>query len=372
VREDYKVFIPFLPISKTKTSLSKEYKGAGSDLLYFELGRQAMRAGLNLFEFKRNQHILMPASLCPAVLDPFLNVGMKIGLYKLDRSLQWNVRDIRERITPNTVAVYVIHYFGITYDLREVRALCDEKSLILIEDCALAGFDPSSSIGDFGDLTIFSLWKFHAISDGAVLKVGTNFSTPDKISYKPPNWISSTRSQLKIAVKSLAVTGVLPLTLFKRLLNRHVSIQDEAPKENFGESYPICDMSSYAKRVFANENLKQCSIKRKTNFNALSLFCMVNGIRGLYSEIVDDSVPYCFPLIVDNPAQLQKEMGRDGIETELSINKPYSNKEYLTEATDDFPDLRYLADHVLSVPIHQNIGVREVQHIKNSLLKHLT
>src|SRR5262245_38054142 len=44
--------------------------------------------------------------------------------------------DVERRITPRTRAVAVVHFAGYPAPVRELRALCDERGLALIEDAA--------------------------------------------------------------------------------------------------------------------------------------------------------------------------------------------------------------------------------------------
>jgi dTDP-4-amino-4,6-dideoxygalactose transaminase len=46
--------------------------------------------------------------------------------------------DVARRITPRTKAVVAVHFCGYAAPVRELRALCDEHGLTLIEDCAQA------------------------------------------------------------------------------------------------------------------------------------------------------------------------------------------------------------------------------------------
>jgi hypothetical protein len=362
------MLVSFLPVTKTKKNKFNDYSQESTALFYFQLARQAMRAGLELCEFKRGQVILMPASLCPAVIEPFSNFGLNIKLYDLDRCFQWDLRDIRDQITPDTVAIYAIHYFGISHDLSELRDLCNDKNIILIEDCALAGFSPSSSIGAFGDLAIFSLWKFHPISDGAFLRVNKQFRLLSHFSNETPDFITSSIGQFKIFIKSLAVKGFIPFSFLKKLFKKTTVLQDNPPYDNFGDRYAIFTMSSSAKKIFLGEDLLLCGDRRRNNYNELHEFCVENRIDTLYPKITDNSIPYCFPIIVNDPIAIQKKMALQEIETEISINKPFVNQTYLIPVDSQFRSLLHLADHVLSIPIHQNIGALQMRHIKNALL----
>ncbi|MGH3488174.1 MAG: DegT/DnrJ/EryC1/StrS family aminotransferase, partial [Actinopolymorphaceae bacterium] len=49
-----------------------------------------------------------------------------------------DVESVRQRITPRTRAIVVVHLFGSAAPATELRALADEHGIVLIEDCAQA------------------------------------------------------------------------------------------------------------------------------------------------------------------------------------------------------------------------------------------
>jgi dTDP-4-amino-4,6-dideoxygalactose transaminase len=71
--------------------------------------------------------------------------------------------DVAERLTPRTKAVIAVHFCGYPAALAELRALCDEHGLVLIEDCAQAigatvdaGGRHVGTVGDLGAFSFFS------------------------------------------------------------------------------------------------------------------------------------------------------------------------------------------------------------------------
>jgi dTDP-4-amino-4,6-dideoxygalactose transaminase len=71
-------------------------------------------------------------------------------------------------ITPRTRAVLAVHLWGNACDLRGLKALCEQRGLTLIEDCAQA-FGcryEGRPIGTWGDIGCFSLNEFKHIACG--------------------------------------------------------------------------------------------------------------------------------------------------------------------------------------------------------------
>ena len=57
---------------------------------------------------------------------------------------------VKDSITPNTRAVVAVHLYGQRMHLDELRHLCDERGIYLVEDCAhRIGLEDKSHFGDF-------------------------------------------------------------------------------------------------------------------------------------------------------------------------------------------------------------------------------
>uniref|UniRef100_UPI003080C512 DegT/DnrJ/EryC1/StrS family aminotransferase n=2 Tax=Vibrio cholerae TaxID=666 RepID=UPI003080C512 len=71
----------------------------------------------------------------------------------------------------------VIHYFGFSrINMDNLKSICEENSVILVEDCAHAFYlcDCVSKIGTYGDYSFYSLHKYLAVSTGGLLKINSN------------------------------------------------------------------------------------------------------------------------------------------------------------------------------------------------------
>lgn len=69
---------------------------------------------------------------------------------------------IRERITPRTKAIIVVHIFGHPARMEEIMALAREHNLLVIEDCAQAPMSRCNGeyVGCIGDIGVFS-FNYH-------------------------------------------------------------------------------------------------------------------------------------------------------------------------------------------------------------------
>lgn len=85
---------------------------------------------------------------------------------------------LRANITPNTKAVVVTHLWGLPARIEEIRDICREHGLFLIEDCAHAvgARWNGRHVGTFGDIGMFSFQEFKQLStgDGAMSTVNVD------------------------------------------------------------------------------------------------------------------------------------------------------------------------------------------------------
>lgn len=81
-----------------------------------------------------------------------------------------DIEDVERRITPSTKAVIAVHFCGYPARVTELRRLCDERGLLLIEDAAQAIAatvdDSGRRAGTVGHLGCFSLFSKNQLPVG--------------------------------------------------------------------------------------------------------------------------------------------------------------------------------------------------------------
>ncbi|HEX4305427.1 MAG TPA: DegT/DnrJ/EryC1/StrS family aminotransferase [Solirubrobacterales bacterium] len=95
-----------------------------------------------------------------------------LGEIRGQHDLGLDPEDVAARITPRTKAVCAVHYGGYAAPLTELRQLCEERGLTLIEDAAhcpeavLAGGEPGRKLGTYGQSGCFSFFSNKILSCG--------------------------------------------------------------------------------------------------------------------------------------------------------------------------------------------------------------
>lgn len=112
-----------------------------------------------------------------AIVDPVVQFGGLAVMYNNGVPLFADVhpathnmdpRSLRERITPRTKAVVVTHLWGLPAEMQEIRAIADERGVIVIEDCAHALFarHRERNVGTWGHMAMFSFQGAKHLSTG--------------------------------------------------------------------------------------------------------------------------------------------------------------------------------------------------------------
>lgn len=92
--------------------------------------------------------------------------------------------EIKKALKKNSSAkaVLCVHLFGLPCDIGEIRAICKQKGLLLIEDCAQAhGAEyKNKKVGSFGDCAIFSFYATKNMTTAEGGMITTNIKSLDE------------------------------------------------------------------------------------------------------------------------------------------------------------------------------------------------
>lgn len=144
--------------------------GSSANLLAFaaltsvELGDRRIKPG---------DEVITPAAAFPTTVNPIVQYGavpvfvdITLPTYNID------IDAMKAALSDRTKAVFMAHTLGNPYNLKEVKAFCEENNLWLIEDnCDALGseYDDGSGMkrtGTFGDLSTYSFYPPHHITLG--------------------------------------------------------------------------------------------------------------------------------------------------------------------------------------------------------------
>jgi dTDP-4-amino-4,6-dideoxygalactose transaminase len=139
-----------------------------------------------LIDLKPGDEVIVPGYTFVSTANAFLLRGAKVVFAdSLPNHPNIDPESVASLINPNTKAVVCVHYAGYPCDLTELRTLCDQHKLFLIEDAAQAigAFHiapngtqiPAGSVGDFAAFSFHDTKNIHCGEGGACIINNSKF-----------------------------------------------------------------------------------------------------------------------------------------------------------------------------------------------------
>ncbi len=134
----------------------------------------ALEAALYALGIGEGDEVIVPCQTFIATGSAVAISGARPVFAEVDDDFQLDFEDVKQKITPKTKAVIIVHFAGkISSDVFELRDFLKERKIALIEDCAhahgasLAG-KMAGAIGDVGCFSFYST-KIMTTGEGGML-----------------------------------------------------------------------------------------------------------------------------------------------------------------------------------------------------------
>jgi dTDP-4-amino-4,6-dideoxygalactose transaminase len=354
----------------------------GRSVHYVHKARTAIRHVCDVLGLCMGTETLAPSYNCGSEIDPLLKSGTSVVLYRVDKNAKIDTVDLISRITKKTKAIYVTHYFGFPQDIKEIRRICLDRQIYLIEDCALSLFTSveENPIGTSGHMAVFSFPKTLPVPDGGVLLVNDPRLQHERWSTSPSNFARIFRAMLPL-LKSNFLQKAFSITFLQRLVardqkpktRRYFDNKNPVSRPELPASYYYDDrnsnvgLSTITKRLLETFDFTYIkNIRRKNFLLLLHLLSDQPNIKPLFSTLPEGVCPLLFPLVLENG-------DRDEVCIKLNNATIYSTPWWAGYhrkfAWLDFPDACYLKDRLIVLPIHQGLRSQEITFIAETLLK---
>lgn len=342
-----------------------------------EMGRTAIRAAATLLDIGPGQEVLAPAYNCGSELDPLITAGATVRLYRVGADLAVDIDDLERRIGPATRAVYVTHYFGVPQPgIADLARLCRNRGIALIEDCAMALFSRchGRAVGRFGDVSVFSLRKTLALLGGGALQVN-RFDLLQRCRRDPPFPRPARRAPiLRHGARALLAALVGDETAARVIdagvrpyLMPHESIREPTggaaagiPRSSrFMDEMVGRRIDPISERALGGFAVQDVVATRRANH--ARLLARLDGVRGLsvlVPELPAGACPSCLAVRVANRDRFLATVRRKGVT--LFQQWGYFHPEVDWSEMDES---RALKSAGISLPIHQALGAREIDHM---------
>ena len=343
-----------------------------ADGTYFYRARHAIYHLFRALGFGPKDTILAPDYHSGNEVGAMRGSGAHLRFYRINRRLEPDLDQVDRLIRSGARALFVIHYLGWPQPMRELVALCRDRGVLLIEDCALALLSGSEGrpLGAFGDFSIFCLYKTLPVPNGGLLvQNGGPLRGLDRLEWEGCGMASVAGMTAELVVRRIrgrwaAAGGVIASA--KGGIGRALRVLP-AKRVTVGDiGFNLSDVNTRISRLsrilLRHLDYGEIRARRRTNF--LRMRDRLQGAVTMLRQDLDPGVcPLFFPILVSDKEAAAAALWRRGIEAVQFWN--YGDPE---AASEEGPDARYLREHVLEIPIHQDIGVDQIDYAAEQIL----
>ena len=132
-------------------------------------GTIALHLALRALGIGVGDEVIVPTLTYVASVNTISETGA-IPVFVDSLASHWQVdpNDVIKKITPNTRAIMAVHLYGHPCDMDELKKICNDYDLMLIEDCAeaIGSTYHNKHVGTFGDIATFSFYGNKTITTG--------------------------------------------------------------------------------------------------------------------------------------------------------------------------------------------------------------
>ncbi|MDI2033921.1 DegT/DnrJ/EryC1/StrS family aminotransferase [Paenarthrobacter nitroguajacolicus] len=278
----------------------------------------------------------------------FADVDLQTGCVTADT--------VEKALTPNTKVVIAVDQGGVPVDLEPIRALCDPRGIIVVEDaaCAIGSRYRGRPVGAGAEL---AAWSFHPRK---ILTTGEGgmLSTPRQ------DFAERAR---RLREHAMSVSAA----------DRHASIL--APAEEYlevGFNYRMTDLQAAVGLVQLGRLPEAVQRRRELAANYASAFAGVEGLRlvsdpaygtGNFQSCWLETGP-AFPLGRDG---LMAHLAQDGISARRGIMAAHRQPAYAGKDSGNasLEATNWLTDNTLILPLYHQLTLHDQVRVIDSVLR---
>ena len=323
--------------------------------------------------------VLLPAFHCPSAINPALLAGLTPVYYRIRPDLGIDTDDVLRLADRDTAAILLIHFFGFAPDLQPLAPLA-ALGIQRVEDCSHA-YVAADSLGLAGrplsDYRVFSFWKFAPSGVGGglwrrqPLAAAARAAAPasarlrnykqllDEAAQRPGQpllrallgGVDGLRRGLR---KPATPTAGDSSTATPPLLERgeayypmHASLADAA-------------MPRHVRRIIAAADLPAIVGARRANYlRYQAALPRLQPLQALAPALPAATCPWVFPVLLDDRTQWDHRLRAAGVALHTFGIYLHSSL-FASGSAAAVRDARTLAERVLCLAIHPDLGVADI------------
>lgn len=306
-------------------------------------GTDALQIALMALDLKPGDEVITADFTFAATVEVIHLLGLKSVLVDVDYdTFLMDTERLKAAITPKTKAIIPVHLFGQCANMDEVMAIAKENNLYVVEDTAQAiGADyngaKAGTIGTIGTTSFFPSKNLGCYGDG-----GAIFTNYDDLAHR--------------------MRGIVNHGMYKRYYHDEIGVNsrlDSMQAAILRVKLPHLDDYNVARRKAADfydaafaghpSILTPKRNEKSTHVFHQYTLRITNGKRNELKEFLESKG---IPAMIYYPVPLRKQ-------------KAYDTGNYNDS---DFPNTDKLIDEVISLPMHTELDLEQLEFIKQSIL----
>lgn len=318
------------------------------------------------------QEIILPAYTCPALVKVVLDVGLQPRLVDISaRTFAFEADPLEVALGEQTLAVIVVHPFGIPQNISETLRLARANGAFVIEDAAQAmgARWQGQWVGTGADFGLFSLGPGKALSLGG----GGIICTRDP--YSPPT--RSLRQTWEVLPRSSlpgSLGAMLRLILYKLAFHPlGWGLVTRANLQRLGEQeaswgYHLSGLTAAQANLGAEMLPRLASFNEQRRQNAQQLIAQLQPLDFVHLLPVAAEAE---PIYLRLPVLISDKQRRESLFNRLSavglgVGRLYGrplSEFFPALAKGCFPGATYIAAHLLTLPTHHYLSEADIARI---------
>jgi dTDP-4-amino-4,6-dideoxygalactose transaminase len=323
-------------------------------------------------ESPARQEIILPAYTCPALVKVILDVGLQPHLVDISaHTFAFEADPLAAAFGERTLAVIVVHPFGLPQDISEVVQLARSNGVVVIEDAAQAmgARWQGQLVGTRADFGLFSLGPGKSLSVG-----GGGFISIRDPHGPPARLLNQTEAALPPSSRLGSVRGMLRLCLYKLAFHPWGwGLVTRANLHRIGEQeaswgYHLSSLTAAQANLGAEMLPRLAGFNEQRRQNAQQLIAQLQHFDFVHLlPVPAESEPIYLrlPLLINDKTRRERLFNRlwtAGIGVGRLYGRPLSEF-FPALAHSEFPGATHIAAHLLTLPTHHYLTETDIARI---------
>ena len=315
----------------------------------FACGRHALWHGVQALGLGPGDVALVPAYNCGTEIEALVQAGLSCRFYEASQTLEPDEAELDSLLQDDVRALFVIHYLGFAQRVDRWRRWCDERGILLIEDCAQAWLSTLDGrpLGSFGDLAIFSIYKTLGLADGGALVSRLTPSPPPAGRHLG----AAPTARKHMAWLMARVAGV----------DRLVSHFEARRQPTLALGNPATGPSLLTRFLLPRLATPGAALRRRANYAAL-LDEFRERVPPPFATLPEGVCPLAFPLETRGTSDIAERLEASGV-----VARPLWPIVHPLLPIARFPGAAAWRSRFVVLPVHQELDERDLDRVATAL-----